>query len=113
MTNLEKYLDELKAHIEELEEFYHYDQALGIALRDIWQRHSDRKIPGLNWYYQEALNNKEDAKKPVFEGDGYYDGELVYGTWHCPNCDETFEDYDYYDYCPNCGQHIDWSEEEL
>lgn len=20
--------------------------------------------------------------------------------------------YDDYDYCPNCGQHIDWSEEE-
>ena len=50
----------------------------------------------------------------AIEGDGYDpDGNLVYDTWICPNCEKHYElDYDEYDYCPNCGQAIDWSEEE-
>lgn len=49
------------------------------------------------------------AKRPDFEGDGYADGHLVYDTWICPNCQKHYEvDYDNYDYCPNCGQKIDW-----
>lgn len=39
---------------------------------------------------------KQIPKKPTFEGDGYADGAMVYDTW----------------ICPNCGQAIDWSEEE-
>ena len=58
----------------------------------------------------EALE-KQIAKTPTLEGDGYWDGELVLDTWFCPNCDKNYEvDYDDYDYCPNCGQKIDWSE---
>ena len=55
---------------------------------------------------------KQLAKKPNFEGDGYApDGTFVYDTWECPNCGECYEvDYDDYDYCPKCGQKIDWSE---
>lgn len=54
---------------------------------------------------------KQKAKKPTYEGDGYADGELVYDTWICPNCEEHYEtDYDDYIYCPNCGQAIDLSE---
>lgn len=53
---------------------------------------------------------KQVAKKPNIEGDGYADGHLVYDTWFCPNCDKDYEiDYDDYDYCPNCGQRIDKS----
>ena len=49
--------------------------------------------------------------KPNIEGDGYADGQLVYDTWICPCCENHYEiDYDNYDYCPNCGQHIDRSE---
>lgn len=55
---------------------------------------------------------KQIAKKPYFEGDGYSDGKLVYDTWICPYCGKHFEvDYDDYDYCPECGQAIDWGEE--
>lgn len=55
---------------------------------------------------------KQKAKVPYYEGDGYADGELIYDTWICPNCGKTFEvDYDDYDYCPECGQHIDWGKE--
>lgn len=59
----------------------------------------------------EALE-KQLPKKPNFEGDGYApNGTFVYDTWECPNCEECYEvDYDDYDYCPKCGQKIDWSE---
>lgn len=53
---------------------------------------------------------KQIPKKPALEGDGYADGHLVYDTWICPKCEERYEvDYDEYDYCPKCGQAIDWS----
>ncbi len=60
----------------------------------------------------EALE-KQLPKKPTYEGDGYApDGTFVYDTWECPNCGEYYEvDYDDYDYCPKCGQRIDWSED--
>ena len=54
---------------------------------------------------------KQIPKKPNIEEDGYADGQLVYDTWICPCCENHYEiDYDNYDYCPNCGQHIDRSE---
>lgn len=56
---------------------------------------------------------KQTAKKPDYEGDGFSDGQLVYDTWICPCCGKHYEvDCDRYYYCQNCGQHIDWSDEE-
>ena len=50
---------------------------------------------------------KQIAKKPDYEGDGYADGKMVYDTWICPCCRSRYEvDYDNYDYCPDCGQKI-------
>ena len=63
--------------------------------------------------YEMAIKalEKQIPKKPNIEGDGYADGQLVYDTWICPCCEKHYEiDYDSYDYCPNCGQHIDRSE---
>lgn len=62
---------------------------------------------------REAVDNRR-AKRPTYEGDGYApDGTFVWDEWICPNCDTRYEvDYDDYDYCPNCGQAIDWSDEE-
>ena len=55
---------------------------------------------------------KQIPKKPIYQADGYYDGELVYDTWLCPNCDTAYDvDMDEHNYCPNCGQAIDWLEE--
>ena len=69
--------------------------------------------------YKQALElgvkalEKQIPKKPVYEGDGYSDGHLVYDTWICPLCEKRYEvDYDDYDYCPDCGQKIDWSDEK-
>ena len=46
-------------------------------------------------------------------GDGYADGHLVYNEWKCPGCGTYYKmDGEDYNYCPNCGQRIDWSEFE-
>lgn len=56
---------------------------------------------------------KQIPKKPDLEGDGYWDGQIVYDTWICPCCGKHYEvDYEEYDCCPNCGQRIDWSEQD-
>lgn len=50
---------------------------------------------------------KQTAKRPDYEGDGYADGQLIYDTWVCPCCGRRYEvEYDEYDYCPNCGQKL-------
>jgi hypothetical protein len=53
---------------------------------------------------------KQIAEKPSFEGDSCDEyGEIIYDTWLCPNCDKPYEyDYEMYDYCPCCGQKINW-----
>lgn len=55
--------------------------------------------------------DKRVPKVPDIYGDGYDDGgALIYDSWKCPNCEKSYEiDYDKYDYCPCCGQAIDWS----
>ena len=59
------------------------------------------------------LAEKEIPKEPIYEGDGYADGYMVYDNWGCPNCGEVYEvDGEKFDRCPKCGQKIDWSEEE-
>lgn len=55
----------------------------------------------------QELKERDTAKEPQYEGDGYYEGELVYDTWICSNCGERYEvDYDDYDFCPKCGQRL-------
>lgn len=56
---------------------------------------------------------KQIPKKPDIEGDGYWNGELVYDTWICPCCGEQYEiEFEKYKYCPECGQAVDLSEVE-
>ena len=58
-----------------------------------------------------AAVEKIKPKKPAYEGDGYSAGKIVYDTWICPGCGKDYEmEYDNYDYCPNCGQAIDWGD---
>ena len=73
-------------------------------------KNADIKIDDEIRYPSIKALEKQIAKKPNIEGDGYADGHLVYDTWICPNCEKDYEiDYDDYDYCPNCGQKIDKS----
>ena len=56
---------------------------------------------------------KQKKKTPVYEGDGYADGYMVYDTWVCTNCGTKYEvDYDDFGFCPKCGQAINWEESE-
>lgn len=56
----------------------------------------------------QELRERDTAKAPDYEGDGYDNkGEMIYDTWICPNCGKHYEvDYDDYDFCPNCGQRL-------
>lgn len=64
-----------------------------------------------------AINalEKQIPKKLEYEADGYADGELVYDYAKCPICGHDFE-YGINDwgceYCSDCGQKLDWSDEE-
>ena len=67
--------------------------------------------------HEEVLNlvlealEKQIPRTPNFEGDGYDDdGNLIYDTWICPNCEDRYEvDYETHAHCPTCGQSIDWN----
>lgn len=63
---------------------------------------------------RDDIFDKQTPKKPDFEGDGYDDsGNIIYDTWICPCCENRYEvDYDMYQYCPACGQALDWSDYE-
>lgn len=62
----------------------------------------------------EALRELNEPMKPTIDYDCYDDGgDLIYGTWHCPECDEEYELVgNKYKYCPNCGQAIDWQDSQ-
>lgn len=59
-----------------------------------------------------AALEKQVPKKPAYEGDGCdKDGNIILDTWICPCCSHKYEvDYDDYQYCPECGQKMDWEE---
>lgn len=66
-------------------------------------------------YLKEALDMALDAlekqipQQPDLEGDGYWDGELVYDTGYCPRCHKDYEiEYHTPKFCENCGQALDW-----
>lgn len=44
----------------------------------------------------------------IGEADGYADGEFVYDTWYCSNCDYAVDDDEppTWNFCPNCGAHM-------
>ena len=72
----------------------------------------DYEDSGLDPEEAYRLKERDTAKKPDYDGDGYdNEGNIIYDTWVCPNCEEHYEvDYDNYDFCPKCGQRLDWSE---
>ena len=88
-------INKLKRHIE--------------YLKHAWKPHPDYETMDAIGYAIQALE-KQIPQYPLYEADGYADGVLVSDTWICPRCGHHYEvDYDDYDYCPNCGQRIDWS----
>lgn len=87
------------------------NEALEIAKQALKEVQQYREI-GTVKECREAVE-KQKAKVPDYEGDGYADGYMVYDTWICPNCGKKYEvDYDDYKHCPECGQAIGENLEE-
>lgn len=77
-------------------------------IRNVMRRLSDYEDTGLTPEEIMELKERDTAKAPDYEGDGYDDaGNIIYDIWICPNCGKKYEvDYDDYDFCPDCGQMI-------
>lgn len=66
----------------------------------------------------DSLRELVEKETPVtleYEGDGYDGkGNMIYDTAICPVCERHFEvDYDEHsNYCPNCGQRLDWGDDD-
>ncbi len=59
-----------------------------------------------------ALENRIPQKIDISGDSCDKDGNLIYDTYDCPSCHESYEmEYEKYNCCPSCGQAIDWSEE--
>lgn len=94
--------------IELLGSFYEMDEmydAAQIAIKALEEIQQYRAIGTVEECW--AAVEKQAAKIADLSGDGYADGHLVYDTYECHHCGEHYElDYDRYEYCPNCGQHM-------
>ena len=62
----------------------------------------------------ESIVKKEIPISPIRNGYWYDpDRSQVHVGWKCSNCGTKYRVYYAdYDYCPHCGQRIDWSNEE-
>ena len=77
-------------------------------------RHIESSLDVDQWAQEIAVDamEKQIPKELIAEGDGYADGSMVYDSFYCPSCDYHMEDYEVKNFCPNCGQAIDWTEGE-
>ena len=102
---MSKELEALKA-IEEILEGdtlwdYDYYEKKGLPLSWEVDRETLVKI-------KEALKRNEPMKINSVNPSSYYGG---LGYFKCPKCGEEITE-GYYDYCPVCGQKVDWSDEK-
>lgn len=54
---------------------------------------------------------QQEQKSPLYYGDGYSEGKMVYDSAECPNCGYIYDEGDQVwgePYCPHCGQALDW-----
>lgn len=67
------------------------------------------------WHVEEC-NRLADRPQGewIGEADGYADGELVYDTWYCSNCDYAVDDDEppTWNFCPNCGCRMKGADDE-
>ena len=111
MTENEKAIEQLERISKKLGDIGETEDWTEVAIQALEEVQQYRQIGTVEEC--RAAVEKQTAKKPDYEGDGYSDGQLVYDTWICPCCGKHYEvDCDSYDYCLNCGQKLDWMEEE-
>ena len=65
-------------------------------------------------YYNllQELVNKETPKKPKSKLYGITGEGETFMYHYCPICGFYSVEKDYANYCPNCGQKLDWSDSE-
>jgi rubrerythrin len=58
--------------------------------------------------FDEAVNalEKQIPKKLIFIKQKYIE------TYLCPNCNDFFDYAEKFNYCPNCGQRLNWKDED-
>ena len=75
-----------------------------------------KKVEGRCKHYKvfQELVDKETLKSVEYISTvGDSDGYPVYDVAICPSCSRKFEvEYEeHYNYCPHCGQHLNWGNE--
>ena len=70
---------------------------------------SDKETETAFQIAQDAIKT-QIPRKPNLVSDGDCNGEEVYDTWECPNCGQTYGIDEEHYFCPDCGQHINWSQ---
>ncbi len=85
---------------------------IAIALKEL-RTYREAEEPKSDHEELKKIKERNIPQKPTLEGDGYApDGSFAWDTWHCPSCDSVYEvDDEKYEYCPNCGQRIDWGQD--
>lgn len=111
--------------LEKLVDFEDLEELIGISLEELTKifcqhvpddcKHPHKAIVLTDddvdeWNACKEARKKQVPQKPDYEGDGFdFDGNIVYDTWICPNCQKRYEvDYEEYAHCPECGQAINW-----
>lgn len=74
------------------------------------------KVSSAREISKQALE-KQIPQQPYYWGDGYDEnGALIYDNAECPNCGNNDFEYDINNwgckFCPDCGQALDWSDNE-
>lgn len=115
----------IKEVCDKLADYEDLEELIGIPLEElakIFQQHipNECKHPQKaivltdddvdEWNACKEAREKQVPQRPDYEGDGFdFDGNIVYDTWICPNCQKKYEvDYEEYAHCPECGQAINW-----
>lgn len=59
---------------------------------------------------EKAESQKPFARREIFES--YPKKDRVVTVYLCPRCGTSLSSFDIPNYCDNCGQALDWSEEK-
>ena len=75
----------------------------------------DKKADDLYRLLTRQEEKVKESQEVIYQGDGYYDGEIVYDFANCPRCGFGYEESDLIwglPFCPKCGQALKWEVED-